>query len=628
MSFLNRKLFWLWIFLSLEVNSAVLRDLTAQEEIIKTDLSLILEKANIKFPITFERSLNPVNSVKVSCEKNKIHLEIQADDNWGQVFYYGLQKLGFLFPHPRWQISPSREELKNACGKTFLWKPALKYHGFHLHTLHPNEWVHGFLLGKTGIANDMIRWLARNQQNLIDLSILQIPEEKIFKNLKVPFALAKKMGIHTGVVVGFTFHQQNQYKLMGLWSSLFEDSSLKELEINLNRIFDNLDLSFVNIEAGTSEFTPADYDLSIKWMNKAANLAKKRNIATFIKIHTSTGQSNEKYGNFNLLPQYADKNVGILPHTVFFYDVNAEKAPMYGNENFHHIRDFMLQENSRRPTWFYPETSYYCVMDIDVPLFFTDYLISRAKDTKFLFDNNIEGQLNFSTGHELGYWLFDWTYTLLNNLDYNFDEMIGLKLIGEDINSWKEIISFQHKHFALEGLAGIISFSSLGDELLPGLHKVHKRNLLSELAEDEKKLKKEIELLKTAIKELPVNVIIKNDELKAMWKITEARLFHALANRMAMLHPKKKDDFLNESAIHRSKAKGLIEFVADNFNRYPKAKIFVRHDNPTAYKFGYGQPAKDMQYWIREEEAIRQENYNFWFMSQYSIYEVFSGWVL
>jgi hypothetical protein len=237
-----------------------LRSLRADPVVVKDDLNLLLGPSELKGKLTFEIIESSLNQVKVSCSGENLKLIVKGNEAWGQVFYMGLQRVGFLFPHPRIQVSPTLDEARRACGKTYSWKPAVKYHGFHLHTLHPSEWVHGFLLGKTPIAMDMIRWLARNQQNIVDLSLLDIDEEKIFKNLKAPFALAKSFGIHTGVVAGMAFHQQNHFKLISIFGSLFESLSLKQLTSNLTRLLDNLDLSFINLEAGTSEFTLIEVD--------------------------------------------------------------------------------------------------------------------------------------------------------------------------------------------------------------------------------------------------------------------------------------------------------------------------------------------------------------------------------
>jgi hypothetical protein len=540
----------------------------------------------------------------------------------------GLQRLGFLFPHPMMQVTPEWTEIRSQCGKTFNWKPLIRYSGFHLHTLHPSEWVHGFLMGKTEIALNTVRWLARNQQNIFDLSLLDMNEAEMFRNLQAPFALAKSFGIHAGVTAGMAFHQQNSYKLISLFRSPFAKLSTDELNRNLDKLLKNVDVSFLNLESGTSEFTPTNYDLAIKWINTATSKALEYNVKTFFKIHTSSNQKNEKYGNFNFLPSHAIPEAGILPHTVFLYGINDERAPMYGNVNFHHIRDFMVAEKDRRPVWYYPETSYFCSIDIDAPLLLTDYLLTRANDTRFIAGHKIPGQLNFSTGQELGYWLFDWTFTLLNNPDYSLDPMIGLKLLKEDTESWQTILKYQNEYFIKKNVISIVSFSSLGDEMLTGLHETLKRNLLRDLKKNPELLQQEIQLLQDAVKNLPVELRIRNPELEAMWNITRLRVHHALFTRLAMAEPAKKQEHLNSAARLRLKAQESVDLLATQFNRYPEAMLFNEHQNPTAYKWGYAFPVRYLHYWAREEAAIQEDNYRFWFRSLYSIRDVIEGWVL
>lgn len=483
-------------------------------------------------------------------------------------------------------------------------------------------------MGKTQIALDTVRWFARNQQNIFDLSLLRMDDDEIFKNLKEPFALARSLGIHTGITAGMAFHQQKSYKFIPLYATFFDGWSLEHLEEKLELMLKNLDLSFLNLESGTSEFTPASYPRSILWMNKAAEVAKKHAAAVVIKIHASSNQKDETYGNYNFLPAKAHPDVGILPHTVFLYGLNDELAPMYGNKNFHEIRDFMVQEKEKRRTWFYPETSYYLGLDIDIPLLLTDYLLTRANDTKFLFEQKIEGQLNFSTGHEVGYWLYDWSYTLFNNLDYAFDPLIGLTLLGEDRKSWQDIVDFQHEVFINQGLISIISFPSLGDELMPGLHQVLKRNLLSTLNENPQLLKAEIELLKSAVPLIPTKGEIKNDELRALWNLTSLRIPHALFNRLALLEPLKRDFYLRESSTIRQEAMENMNFILKHHQRYPEAQLFEEYTNPTAYQFGYLFSTKELYYWRREEEQIKQNNFSWTFMKLHSYWGLIRGWVL
>jgi hypothetical protein len=491
----------------------------------------------------------------------------------------------------------------------------MKYHGFHLHTLHPSEWVHGFLLGKTEIAMDTIRWFARNQQNIFDLSLLRQADSTIFKNLREPFALAKKFGIHSGIAFGAALHQQNSFKLISLPRTFSDRLSIRQIRARLPWILKNIDVSYIDVEMGTSEFTSTNYRRTLLWLNEIAEVADSFNVKMVVKVHCSNNQNDPKWGNFNFLPQFADSKVGILPHTVYLYGLADEHAPMYGNKNFKFILDFMIHQKDKRRTWFYPETSYFIALDIDVPLLLTDYLITRSNDSKLITDLGIEGQLVFTTGQELGYWLFDWTTALMNNKDFNFDPKIGLRLLGEDESSWEKILSYQNEWFKQKGLLSVVTFPNFGDELIPGTHLIHPRNFLKKLYKNPDLLDSEIAQIEEAIAQIPSEVNIKNTELRAMWEITEARIHHALWTRRALREPMMLKVHLDEAIRYRKFAHTKMKRVMRFHNRYPDAKIFEWHANPTAYPWGYGYTAATLHYWRREEEQVRQKNFSPFFMN-------------
>lgn len=591
-----------------------LRPLSPNQETLRSDLQEILKKGNLIGKVDFRLSNGSQNEARIVCDANKVLIDIKGDHQWGQTFYMSLQRLGFLFPHPRIQITPTISKIRSQCDKTFAWKPALKYHGFHFHTQHPSEWVEGFLNGKTQMALDTVTWLARNQQNIFDLALLRQNKTQLFNNLKVPFALAKKFGIHAGVSLGIALQQQNSYKLVGLAAALFDKPSAKEIDKNLKELLNNVDVSFVNLEMGTSEFTPSSYKRTINWMNQAATIAKSFGVETVIKVHVSTNQSKPEYGNFNFLPQYAIPEVGILPHTVYFYGLGDDEAPMYGNKDFKHILEFMLKEKDKRRAWFYPETSYYIALDIDAPLLLTDYLITRANDTRILYDNHVEGQINFTTGQEHGYWLIDWTYALMNNRDYDFDPLTGLKLLGEDEDSWSRILKFQNEYFKDKKLISIITFQNFGDEIIPNTHHILERNMLKTLNKNRPLLKQEIDRLKDAIAHIPEKLVIRNKELRLMMEVTFLRLHHALKTREAFYDEARKNEFLASAVQIRAEAQKRIDEVIKN-QRYPEAKTYEKHKNLTAYPHGYGYTIKNLHYWKREEEMIRRKNFSPFFMN-------------
>jgi hypothetical protein len=603
-----------------------LRELKPNFSTLLSDTHLIIQES--KLPITIQINLQEsehTNTGKITCSENHISINVKAKKpEQFSTYYYGLQKLGFLFPHPRLQISPKLSELKEKCGMEYEWRAAFKFRGFHLHTMHPNEWVHGFLMGETKMATDTIRWLARNGQNVVDLNLLKMKRRDIFERFKAPFQLAKEFGIHTGVQLGFAQNQQNSYKLLGILRTIFGFRTDQKLRSNLKKILSGLDLSFIAMVAGTSEFTNTDYEDTIRWFEVAADVCEELNVQIFTSVHVSTNQNHPKYGNFNFLPQYTSERVGIWPHTVMFYGLYDEEVPMYGNKDFSHMLNFMNQEKSKRPTWYFPETSYWIAMDIDAPLLLTDYLKARSVDMKNIYEEGVEGHINFTTGHEMGYWLFDWNLTLQNNLDYQFKEDIALELLGEDLNAWQEIMKYQSEFFKEKQLIQLLSFPNLQDEIAPK-HKIHERYTFKELRKDYQRLHEELELLKEAMLKMPSPMLIKNSELKALMEITLLRIEHAYATRMALKNRNKitiKQRYLKDARDIRLSALKRMALIMNEHDRYPESFTFKRRHNPTAYEHGYAWPASTLHFWETEEQRVKYDRFGPFFRNIYNFIDI------
>ncbi len=603
------------------------RKWTGSDETLSSDLILIQKKANWnQHSLSFSRNTDSeTNQVQVQCNGSNIHLVVQSTANEHvSTLYHALFKMGFLFPHPRWQISPTEQQALSHCGKTFEWHPAFPERGFHLHTLHPNEWVKGFLEGDEEIALDMVRWLARNRQNVLDLSLMRPEWTKQKNSLKKPFALAKNLGITRGVSLGAAFQQQNSFKLVPMFEALSGRGDKVALLKSIHMLNKALDYDFMTMEIGTSEFTAMNYERALAWIDIAAAEMKKEGKKLFTKVHVSTNQIDPKWGNFNFLPRYASADVGVLPHTVMFYGLEDSNVPMYGNKNFFHMMTFMQEEKNHRDVWYYPETSYWVGMDADVPLFLTDYLRARASDMKLLHPEGIRGHFNFTSGQELGNWLFDWNVCLNSDLDLNFDPLAGLKLLGEDEAVWTKILDFQTKHFKENQLIAILSFSNVQDELSSG-HRIHERKIIKEVAHSAVIRESEILKLETALKEVPDLTEIKNEELRGMLKVTELRIHHALAVRKSLrFKPESqgRENLIREASKIRLEAKSILAGVRNTTSRYPSSNIFEKDKNITSYDFGYLWTAVTLHFWEREELMVKNNNYFPFFNNIYDVFDI------
>lgn len=567
-----------------------------------------MARAQISEDISIELKSGSKNEVRFRCRPYR--LEVTANEaEIASTFYVGLRELGFLFPHPRVQISPSLRDLNKKCGQSFRWEPTLKYRGLHLHTLHPNEWVRGFFMDRPEVALEIVRWSARNTFNLLDVSLLRLPLEELEKKFSAPFSLARSLGVHTGVSLGVALHQQNSYKLLTLFEAFTGWGAGPSIERELTRLFENIDTSFVVIEAGTSEFTGTDPAATISWLNQVTLIAQKFNCQVFTKVHVSSNQHDKKYGNYNFLPKYATSRLGILPHTVMFYGLQEERAPMYGNKNFYGIRDFMLKEKNKRPTWYYPETGYWVAMDQDIPLILTDYLKTRADDLRFLHAHGIEGQLIFTTGHGLGGWLYDWTQALLTDRRFNFDPLIGLKLLGENASEWQKMIDYQALEFKAGGLIAMLSSANLQDEL-SSTHRIHERFTMRELSLNPLQRQKEAKHLFKAAAAWP-EIKIKDEDLERLLLITRLRLEHAQRIREA--------DF-SSARLLRAQADLLLASSRQDNRNYADLGVWDEWQNPTSYQFGYLFPAASLYFWKREERMLKEDS--FWPFTG-NIYDIF-----
>lgn len=586
--------------------TAQIKPLKANHDELQHDLELIETEAVLakKTLILGVIKDSPKSHVKIKCKDNSFIFDISAPDGEkAATLYKGLRELGFLFPHPRWQISPKLSEMKKKCNQTYQWKPALKFRGSHLHNLHPNEWVHGFFLNKPEIAEQIVRWLARNGQNLIDMNLVRLPLDSLSEQIAPAYKLARKLEIHTGVSLGLAFTQQKSYKLISIFQSIIGWGADESIRDGLHKLMNAFPLSFIVLEAGTSEFTPISYEKSVSWLNLASKITADKGVALFTKVHVSTNQHHEKWGNYNFLPQYTNPSVGILPHTVMFYGLLDKKTPIYGNKDFADMRNFILQERVKRPTWYYPETSYWVAMDLDVPLLLTEYLRTRAIDYQWLHEQGVEGHLNFTTGHALAGWLMDWNLALINDLDYQFSPLIALKLLGEDEKVWQAHMDFQEHWFKDQGLIAPLSAANLQDELSE-TDRIHDRNTMKQLSNNPAEVDRELGLLEKSLPLWPSWDEVKNQQLRELLHITWRRHNHAIFLRKAIKDEDKRDEYIKLAANQRKQMQETLKVHSKFPTSYPDLPLFEKHKNPTSYQFGYVYPAASGYFWEREEVQV------------------------
>lgn len=314
---------------------------------------------------------------------------------------------------------------------------------WHVHTQHPLELTHVLngwgpqgpddLAGWQALLPEwerFLEWAVANRQNRVAWFLLMAQSWQTFADsperqarLATLVDMAHQWGLAAGIDAPIAFKQQHA------WTMLRQrGNETAQIQSAIDWLA-AAGADFLEIEMGYSEFThPSDTQM-LGWMNEVADYAKTTyGKPVYVKVHCSQKQLAKHFNdpetgtalNFNFLPYYATPALGVMPHTVQHYDLEGP-AYTYDNENFHYLRRYMQLEAGRREVLYYPETAYWVNFDIDVPLFLPLYAASRLNDLRLIDADEragkmgrgeyagarIQGQVNFSSGWEWGYWLND-----------------------------------------------------------------------------------------------------------------------------------------------------------------------------------------------------------------------------
>lgn len=382
--------------------------------------------------------------------------------------YAGLEQLGFSFLHPlepyvppllrmTWNLTDPTHSLD------ITESPYWPERGFHIHTQHPlelTEVLQGHDIPQFGphgtnchVFNkrttprpselpsgpycerweDMVgdvdlffEWAIANRLNKVEWLLLENykwGDELSVRHdrLRKLTSLGHQYSLLIGADVPLGNIQQHGWYIVNVRLP-FKDQE-QQIRDRVDWIF-QAGFDFLTTESGMSEFTHPECGLMVDLMNAFAmyvNGTWGREAA--IKVHCSTGQKCSEFPdprtgdpmNFNFLPTFTHPSMGIFPHTVQVYALDDPTGGSYGNANFSYIEDYLVYEakQGKRAVSFYGETAYWVNVDIDVPLFLPIYGQRRQRDLRRLASRELaegfrmDGQMNFDSGWEWGYWISD-----------------------------------------------------------------------------------------------------------------------------------------------------------------------------------------------------------------------------
>ncbi len=556
------------------------------------------------------------------------------------AIYALLEALGFGFFHPEQTFVPARLVVPEVLDETH--QPTYAWRGFHLHTMHPIELMDSFLLesdAHLAEAERYLDWLIANRQTYVQW-VLQdtVDIDAFLRHASRIVAAAHTRGLKVGIDTPFQFNQQNGWVLVPDGKAPGEP----QIEQRIAKLM-QVPWDVINVELGNAEFLPSDDQATYDWLNFTAALLDERYGAELLsKVHITSGQTAPHFGgiNFNFLPGIADPRVGVMPHSVQFYDL-FRPAPTYDNADFSALRTFLLGEIGERRVLYYPETAYWVTFDVDVPLFLPHYGYSRWNDLQRLADSGMDGQIDFSSGFEWGFWLNDWM-TASSVYEAREDWRVKLarftRIFGKRAEAMQDLlvrVIDEQGADLLEGnaIAELIGWDSADDighfiagtefqpvRLLPeeiraldadGLA-AYEADVIARLTTLDATYAGFAAEIGRLAGGIPADARPWFDELRDGLEITRLRIRHVLlldrglvAIRRAALGLDPGGDADGRALWRDAQATRLdaLEIVSrrEAAYRFPVERIARRRENPTSYEFGYLFTVWDLYYWKRDE---------------------------
>lgn len=618
------------------------------------DAEILSKKIQSSEKIEIQLALNENSTLKNGAFEIKIsHSEVQihAGDSKALsdgIYEYLQQFIGIKFYHPRESLFP---ENLDAYPKQFhlIAEPAFEHRGFHLHTMHPLELTEDFLneTRPNALENikEYINWLARNGQNYFEFNVLEsINTAGWMPHAQQISSYAHARGIRCGLDLSLNMLQQKAYQLYE--SAPFEFESAKKQLIRNSDYMLQAGFDVWNVELSATEFSSGNQNKKTELLTILTQKLKENHVKLMSRNHVVKPDQMVNAGGGKEASEILTNEQGLMVHTVMFYSMLDQKAPVYRNENLLHMRDILLTEKDKRETWYFPESAYWVTFDNSVPMLLLPYFKARLDDINFCDSLKIKGHLTFSSGWEWGYGLIDysiarwsWNFKKNNQLEAKTPLQYVLPLIqnaelktfvAQELiqqESWikeKELIKVMVAQTVTDELPGTlnIEFHPRPEFSYPYIrNKANKNELIFIESKYIQPLKQFGE--RTLFTAKPLNQV--ESEIIDGLNISILRAKHKHYTLKYLVEKRRKKatkeelkSLLQEAENIRSAALKIVKNREVNY-RYPLQDIAHKNKNSTCYNFGYLYTVHQLHFWEREEKQALKNKYNFLFKNIWSV---------
>jgi hypothetical protein len=548
---------------------------------------------------------------------------IESADTAGWLF--GLWTLlregyGLYFPHPRVVVRRPTKPYFD----TLIAQPRFRWRGFHLHTQHPIELTEALhnphYPNGQELIQEYLRWISRNGQNYFEFCLLRTVDfQRWVPYFREIVSYARSLGIKVGVDLSLRMQQQYAYQLLPRY----------ELRKRQRRVSWRLDsLASTGVYALNVELTSAEF-VGRSWgsfLDTLAAEATKRGLRLLTRQHVVPPETYA-HGTFQVAQLPLAYTLAV--HSVMCYGLRDTLTPVYRCKDFQHLRQSLVEESRRRPVWYYPESAYWVTFDNSVPVWLLSYLRSRWEDIQET-AGLAEGHLTFSSGWDVGYWLFDWRIAAWSwryetdrgpILDYPADGLV--RLFGGDSMTYAGIIRFQDSVLVGRNLLSYMTPTTPVDELgwrwLPAFqprlphppwklwrHPRRYRSFYEEVLTGWREALSHWPSF-PACTGCDSTLKALHGELSTAWEITRLRAEFRYWYLEALLAPTRasRRRAIRNMELSYEMASRLVGMLPIRYSETARRRIcragrrFCKHPHPS-YRFGYLYPAVSLHFWRRE----------------------------
>ncbi len=323
-----------------------------------------------------------------------------------------LETLGVRYLHPEQTLYPAQLRWPELPIDT-IEQPAIATRMLHLHRTHPIELSAPLGASVADTASYQRRW--------VDWNVRVRHDEVDGFDESVIGAYAYDRGFPREVGLNLVETQQGGRPVIDPSDPRPEAVQIAEaIDAQMAPVAGMPAVSRFTFLFNPSEFTVADEQVTLDRLTFVTTYVGTHWPDVEIRtINHGTAQSpGPVFGvRFFDLPQFAPTSLGVEVHTLMFYDLDRP-APVYGNADFHHLRDWIIAQQATRRITYYPESSWWLTFDLPVPLYLAPVsLEARDHDLKTLAPyltgdatakTGVVGHNTFTSGQEWGYWMIDY----------------------------------------------------------------------------------------------------------------------------------------------------------------------------------------------------------------------------